>query len=111
MLYEVITIKANYGIPLTYDDSVIQTIIDRCQELESGGRMIDAILTNTMLPAISTEFLRRTMEGEPIEKVNVTIKDGEFVITSYSIHYTKLYERRWRWSRSFRPARCGRRRW
>jgi len=71
-------IKANYGIPLTYDDSVIQTIIERCQELESGGRMIDAILTNTMLPAISTEFLRRTMEGAPIEKAHVTIKDGEF---------------------------------
>jgi len=71
-------IKATHGVPMTYDDDVIQTIIGRCQELESGGRMIDAILTNTMLPAISTEFLRRTMEGRPIEKVHVSIKDGEF---------------------------------
>ncbi len=71
-------IQSTHGVPLTYDDAVIKTIVERCQELESGGRMIDAILTNTMLPAISTEFLRRTMDGEPIEKVHVNIEDGEF---------------------------------
>src|SRR5579859_5629488 len=40
-------------IPFTYDESVVELITSRCTELESGGRMIDAILTNTMLPAIS----------------------------------------------------------
>ena len=33
--------------------------------------MIDAILTNTMLPDISREFLTRMMEGTPIERVQV----------------------------------------
>jgi type VI secretion system protein VasG len=37
---------------------VIKLITSRCTELESGGRMIDAILTNTVLPKISEEFLR-----------------------------------------------------
>jgi type VI secretion system protein VasG len=41
--------------------------------------MIDAILTNTMLPDISREFLTRMMEGKPIERVEVTAADGEFV--------------------------------
>ena len=71
-------VQESHGVPLSFDDSVIDTIVDRCQELESGGRMIDAILTNSMLPAISGEFLRRMMEGEEINAVNVSVEDGEF---------------------------------
>ena len=71
-------VQESHGVPLSFDDAVIDTIVDRCQELESGGRMIDAILTNSMLPAISGEFLRRMMEGEPIDSVNVSVEDGEF---------------------------------
>lgn len=69
----------NHKIPFTYDEDVIKLIAERCTELESGGRMIDAILTNTMLPAISTEFLTRMMEGKAVERVHVSVADGEFV--------------------------------
>ncbi len=34
-----------------YDDDVVKLIVSRCTELESGGRMIDAILTNTHVAA------------------------------------------------------------
>lgn len=47
-------------------------------ELESGGRMIDAILTNTDLPRLSEGFLKRLKEGKPIERVNVNVTEGEF---------------------------------
>ena len=40
--------------------------------------MIDAILTNTMLPDISREFLTRMMEGKPIERVKIGVADGGF---------------------------------
>jgi type VI secretion system protein VasG len=71
-------IRANHGIPFTYDDSVVQLIVDRCTEVESGGRMIDAILTNTVLPTISRQFLGRMAESEPVAKVHVTVEDGDF---------------------------------
>ena len=71
-------IAENHKVPFTYDESVIKLIAERCTELESGGRMIDAILTNTMLPAISTEFLTRMMDGKEIERVHVSVADGEF---------------------------------
>lgn len=71
-------ILENHKIPFTYDDEVIKLIAERCTELESGGRMIDAILTNTMLPSISTEFLTRMMEGKEVERVHVSVSDGEF---------------------------------
>ena len=74
-------IEARYKMPFTYDDEVVKLVVSRCTESESGGRMIDAILTNTMLPEISREFLTRTMQGTPILGVKVGVADNEF---SYS---------------------------
>ena len=71
-------IEARYKMPFTYDQDVVKLVVSRCTESESGGRMIDAILTNTMLPEISREFLTRTMNGTPIERVTVGVADGEF---------------------------------
>ena len=74
-------IEARYKMPFNYDEDVVKLVVSRCTESESGGRMIDAILTNTMLPEISREFLTRTMNGTPIERVVVSVADGEFAYT------------------------------
>jgi type VI secretion system protein VasG len=71
-------IKENHGVPFVYDDEVVKLIISRCTEVESGGRMIDAILTNTILPALSEVFLKRMMEGKAVTRVAISVKDGEF---------------------------------
>ncbi|MEM6896203.1 MAG: type VI secretion system ATPase TssH [Pseudomonadota bacterium] len=67
-----------HGVDFEYSNEVVDEIVSRCQETASGGRMIDAIVTNTMLPDISAEFLRRMMEGGEIEKVSVDVTDKEF---------------------------------
>lgn len=71
-------VEERYKIPFSYSDELVQLVVSRCTESESGGRMIDAILTNTMLPDISREFLTRLMEGKPIGAVDVQVKDGDF---------------------------------
>jgi type VI secretion system protein VasG len=71
-------VQQNHKIPFTYDDDVVKLIVSRCTELESGGRMIDSILTNTLLPRISQELLTRMMEGKPVTRVATTVKDGDF---------------------------------
>ncbi|WP_446808838.1 type VI secretion system ATPase TssH [Methylomonas sp. 2BW1-5-20] len=71
-------IAESHKVPFSYDDEVIKLIASRCTELESGGRMIDGILTNTVLPRISEEFLIRMMEGKPIKRVHVNVTDGDF---------------------------------
>ena len=40
--------------------------------------MIDAILTNTVLPTISEQFLTRMMEGRPVSAIRVGVEDGQF---------------------------------
>jgi len=71
-------VEARYKIPFTYSEDVVKLVVSRCTESESGGRMIDAILTNTMLPDISREFLTRLMEGRQIAGVDVQVREGNF---------------------------------
>ncbi len=71
-------IKESHKLPFTFDDAVVKLIVSRCTELESGGRMIDSILTNTVLPVISKELLTRMMESKPVAKVATTVVDGNF---------------------------------
>jgi type VI secretion system protein VasG len=71
-------VKENHKLPLEYDDEVVKLIVSRCNEVESGGRMVDAILTNTVLPHISKEFLNRLVEGKPVARVRLSVADGDF---------------------------------
>ncbi|KLD17599.1 ATPase AAA [Xanthomonas perforans] len=72
-------IEERYKIPFEYDHSVVELVVSRCTESESGGRMIDAILTNSMLPEISRQFLTRVIEGKKINHSRASaVADGFF---------------------------------
>ncbi|UTH47138.1 type VI secretion system ATPase TssH [Loktanella salsilacus] len=71
-------VTENHKVPFSYTDAVVTEIVSRCQELESGGRMIDAIVTNTMLPDISAEFLNRMMQGKTVNRVAIDVEDNNF---------------------------------
>ena len=71
-------IAAAYTVPFTYSESVVQLIASRCTELQSGGRMIDAILTQSLLPAISAQLLNRMLAGPPATRVHVDVSGGDF---------------------------------
>ena len=70
-------IGEGHHVPFKYDDEVVKLIVSRCTELESGGRMIDSILTNTVLPRISLEILSRMREGQPVTRVEVSVRSGD----------------------------------
>jgi type VI secretion system protein VasG len=69
-------IAENHKIAFDYDQAVVDLIVSRCNEVASGGRMIDAILTNTMLPEMSIALLERQMSGEEVEAIHVSV-DGD----------------------------------
>jgi type VI secretion system protein VasG len=71
-------IQEQQKVPFTYDEKVIDLIRSRCTEVESGARAVDAILTNTVLPEISTEFLKQLTEGTQPRRVHVAASDGAF---------------------------------
>ena len=57
---------------------VITQIVARCTEVESGGRMVDAILTNTLLPQMSQILLTASAQDEKYRRLRVTFEQGEF---------------------------------
>lgn len=71
-------VEANHGVPLNYNDEVVKLVVSRCNEVESGGRVIDALLTNTVLPRISHEYLTRLASGTPLNRVDLTVDAGDF---------------------------------
>jgi len=71
-------LEENHGIVSEVDDSVIEQIVQRCTEVESGGRMVDAILTNTLLPQMSQILLTASARDEKYRRLRVTFELGEF---------------------------------
>lgn len=72
-------VKENYGATFTFTQQVRDEIISRCNNIASGARMIDAIISNDLLPEISSKFLEKTMDNRKILGVTVDSKDGEFI--------------------------------
>ena len=71
--------QQNNRTQFTYDEDVVIEIARRCTEVESGARNVDHILTRTLLPEISREFLARMAAGESVERVHVGVTDaGDF---------------------------------
>ncbi|CDX15316.1 Protein ClpV1 [Mesorhizobium sp. ORS 3324] len=64
-------LRATNDAELVIGDGVMDLVKARCTEIESGGRMIDAILTNTLLPELSRGVLNRSLEGAKMTKVTV----------------------------------------
>lgn len=72
-------IEREREIDFDYSDAVVEQVVGRCNELESGGRMIDSILTNTLLPELSRQILNRILAGETLAKISVNVQDDAFV--------------------------------
>jgi type VI secretion system protein VasG len=70
-------VQAVHNAPFTYDDAVIKLIASRCTEVQSGARAVDAIITHTILPAVSGEFLKRMMDGRAIKGVRVRAEGAD----------------------------------
>jgi type VI secretion system protein VasG len=73
-------VHETYGTPFTFDDSVPDTIVSRCKEVESGARNIDNILSRSLLPELSAQLLARMASGEKINHVKVGMdpSSGQF---------------------------------
>ncbi|QGH63128.1 type VI secretion system ATPase TssH [Serratia proteamaculans] len=69
----------NHDIVCTFDDAVIEQIVSRCTEVESGGRMVDAILTNTLLPQISHTLLTGSANDQRYRQLHIALQQNEFI--------------------------------
>ncbi|AGT11484.1 type VI secretion system ATPase TssH [Paracoccus aminophilus] len=67
-----------HGARLSYSDAVLDYIVEQCRDPDSGGRMVDNIITNSILPDLSRQVLARMVEGGAMEDVRIELKDGGY---------------------------------
>lgn len=71
--------KSGHGAKMIYAGAVVDHIVDQCRDPDSGGRMVDNIITNTILPDLSRAVLTRTLEGVEFSDVRVEMGESGFV--------------------------------
>jgi type VI secretion system protein VasG len=65
--------RHNHNAAFSYSDELVDSILTRCREVQSGARNVDHILTRSLLPEISQEVLARMAEGRTLSKVDITV--------------------------------------
>lgn len=76
-------ISINHKAELNYDNALVEAVLARCTEVDSGARNVDNILNGTLLPEIAESVLAKMAEGAVISKIKVSAnKQGQF---KYSI--------------------------
>ncbi len=72
-------VRDNYGATCAWDDALVDAIVDRCSEVDTGARNIDHILTRTLLPELSTHLLARLAQSDAVRHVAVGASGDGFV--------------------------------
>ncbi|WP_336812494.1 type VI secretion system ATPase TssH [Bosea sp. MMO-172] len=71
-------LSENHKAAFVYDDAVVEHIVGQCNDPDSGGRMIDNIITNSMLPALSRAILNLQLDKKPLTEAKVSVAEGQF---------------------------------
>ena len=72
-------IAANHKASFSWDAALVEAVLARCTEVDSGARNVDHILNGTLLPEIAEAVLARVAEGEAVQRVRVTAgRKGDF---------------------------------
>ena len=76
-------VTGNYGASFEWDDALLDKLVARCTEVESGARNIENILKRGLLADLAEELLGLRAEGKEVTSVRVTSgeeKDYAFAI-------------------------------
>ncbi len=68
-------VRDHYKARFHYTPELVDTIARRCTEVDTGARNVDHILTRTLLPEMSAEFLSRMAEGKSISAVEISVDE------------------------------------
>jgi type VI secretion system protein VasG len=66
----------NNGIELTYENNVVDQIVERCHDAETGARNIDLIINVNLLPKLSAFVLAAMSEGVVPKGINLKLDDN-----------------------------------
>jgi type VI secretion system protein VasG len=69
-------IQENYGATFGWDDVLLDLLVARCTEVESGARNIENILKRGILADLAGQLLELRADGKEVSHVEVTVGDN-----------------------------------
>jgi type VI secretion system protein VasG len=72
-------VQANHQARFDYDTKLVEAVLARCTEVDSGARNVDHILNGTLLPEVALQVLQRMADGQGVCRVKASAaKSGDF---------------------------------
>lgn len=78
-------VQEHYGAELYFTEAFTEEIIARCDNIASGARLIDGVINNDVLPALSQMFLQQVLDGRTLTSVQADSREHEFVFDCKSV--------------------------
>lgn len=72
-------LEQQYQTKVSYSDDLIELLLSRCTEVDSGARNVDNILNSSVLPALATEILMALAEQKIPQLIHIDVKDDEII--------------------------------
>ena len=73
----VVRIEKQYATQVQYSDDLIELLLSRCTEVDSGARNVDNILNSTVLPSLATEILVALADHKLPKLIVIDTKDDD----------------------------------
>lgn len=70
-------IENQYATAVEYSDDLVELLLSRCTEVDSGARNVDNILNSSVLPSLATEILVALAEHKLPKRIVIDIKDDD----------------------------------
>lgn len=71
-------VQEQYEAKLLLRDSLYEEILSRCDNVGAGARLLDGIINNDLLPALSLKFMECLLEGKHLQSIEVGAKEHQY---------------------------------
>ena len=73
-------IAINHDCKVDFPEELIEFLANRCNDVDSGARDADALITRTVLAKISNALLDRVSSGKTVKRIAVVVKDDDLKV-------------------------------
>lgn len=82
-------LEKQYSTKVQYSEELIELLLSRCTEVDSGARNVDNILNASVIPALATEMLLALSQQNIPQLILIQVKDDEILYQLDPVQKTK----------------------
>ncbi|WP_419811120.1 type VI secretion system ATPase TssH [Bacterioplanoides sp.] len=72
-------IQERYSAKLDFDQSIIENLVERCKDPDTGARNVENVISRSILPSLASQCLEAMASGQEISEIHMNLdKSGEF---------------------------------